>query len=194
MKLIAITGGIGSGKSMVARIVSTMGYPVCDTDSLARSLMASDPTLKQQLSSAFGPNTYLSDGNVNRPYLAQVAFASDKARQRLNSIVHPAVANYVVQWAHKDTTPMAFVETALLNTSGMRPMVDTVWHVTAPVAQRIERVTARSGLTPDEVLRRIHSQAHDDEPRTGDVVLLNDGQQALLPQIVDALNDLNFRD
>ena len=92
MRLIAITGGIGSGKSVVARMVQVMGYQVYDCDSRAKALMTQDDDVRDQLKQAFGDNTFLADGSLNRQHLSAVAFADDNALSRLNAIVHPATA------------------------------------------------------------------------------------------------------
>lgn len=194
MKLIAITGGIGSGKSVVSRIVQVMGYQVYDCDSRAKALMMDDLEVKKQLTEAFGQETYHADGSLNRSYLSSVAFADDSTRARLNSIVHPATAHDMMRWADEqnaDEASMAFVETALLRTAGLDQLVDDVWHVTAPAALRIERVMARSGLTAQEVESRIVAQAAEESIAEGEHVLVNDGDTSLLAQITQLINQAN---
>ena len=190
MKLIAITGGIGSGKSVVARMVQVMGYHVYDCDSRAKSLMTDDPVVKQQLIHAFGPETYLGDGTINRKLLSSIAFADDKSREVINGIVHPATFQDLNRWSHYQSirgTDIAFVETALLHTAKMEHMVDEVWHVTAPTDIRIQRVMVRSALTEAQVQARIASQAEEDRLIEGEQVIVNDGNSALLPQVMKLL-------
>ena len=194
MKLIAITGGIGSGKSVISRIVQVMGYQVYDCDSRAKTLMMDDLEVKKQLTEAFGQETYHADGSLNRSYLSSVAFADDNSRARLNSIVHPATAHDMMRWADEqnaDGASMAFVETALLRTAGLDQLVDDVWHVTAPAALRIERVMARSGLTAQEVESRIAAQAAEECIAEGEHVLVNDGDTSLLAQVTQLINQAN---
>ena len=190
MELVAITGGIGSGKSVVARMVQVMGHEVYDCDSRAKAIMTESPEVRQQLEQAFGKDTFMADGTLNRPHLSAVAFADDDALARLNGIVHPATARDMQQWAEiqaRKGAAVAFVETALLHTAGLDRLVDKVWHVTAPARVRIERVMARSGLTAEQVEARIKAQVNEDRIADGEAVLVNDGEAALLPQVLHLL-------
>ena len=194
MRLIAITGGIGSGKSVVSRMVEVMGFHVYDCDSRAKALMIQDNEVKQQLVEAFGRETYLADGSINRTYLSNVAFADDASRARLNGIVHPATALDIKRWAEEQQNNgahFAFVETALLRTGGLDRIVDEVWHVTAPDEVRIQRVIARSGLTAAQVQSRMASQAAEENVADGEKVLINDGDTPLLAQVMQHLNQAN---
>ena len=187
MKLIAISGGIGSGKSIVSRIVSVMGYPVYDCDSHASALMTASDEVRQQVAEAFGVESYREDGTLNRPYLSAKVFGNDEALSRLNSIVHPATASDMLQWAEiqqKNGVTMAFVETALLHTAHIDRLVDEVWHVTAPADTRVKRVMVRSGLTAQQVQNRMAAQAIEEEPVDGEQVIINDDVTAVLPQVL----------
>ena len=191
MKLIAITGGIGSGKSVVAHIVQVMGYCVYDCDSRAKALMATDNEVKRQLVSVFGEQVYLADGSLNRQYLSDVAFADYSALEQLNAIVHPATARDLLRWSTEQANlgkNLAFVETALLRTAKLDRIIDAVWHVTAPDSVRIERVMARSGLTPRQVQDRIAAQANEDSVAQGDYRIVNDNNSPLLPQVMRLLD------
>jgi dephospho-CoA kinase len=191
MKLIAITGGIGSGKSVVARMVQLMGCPVYDCDSRAKFLMAGDEDVKRQLVEAFGAEVYHADGSLNRQRLSAVAFADADALSRLNGIVHPATVRDMQRWASEQAAAgknISFVETAILRTAGLQRFVDGVWHVTAPPDIRIRRVMARSGLTADQVRDRMAAQIAEEEVADGECVIINDGIQALLPQVIRLLN------
>lgn len=187
MKLIAISGGIGSGKSVIAHIVQVLGYPVYDCDSRAKALMTDDDQLRKQLIDTFGEATYLPDGQLNREHLSKVAFTDDVALARLNSLVHPATLNDIHRWAAEqanDGSSVAFIETAILRTSGLDHVVDSVWHVTAPVDVRVKRVMARSGMTAQQVLDRITAQQAEDQIDSNDKIIINDGLSAILPQVV----------
>ena len=186
--LIAITGGIGSGKSVVSKVLATMGYPVYDTDSEARRLMNTDARVREALIQAFGLEVFAPDGKLNRAGLASKVFNNPEALQMLNGIVHPAVRDDVKRWCQSQASPIAFVETAILHQSKMDAMVDALWTVAAPMQVRIERVMQRSGLTASQVADRIRSQQA--EEGKADVVIVNDGEQAILPQIVDAMREL----
>lgn len=186
MKIIAITGGIGSGKSVVARMVQVMGFEVYDCDSRAKLLMIHDAEVRNQLMAAFGQDVYLPDGSLNRQHLSQVAFSDDQALTRLNAIVHPATARDMMRWADERAargSKVAFVETALLRTAGLDRLVDGVWHVTAPDNVRVARVMERSALTAQQVKDRMAAQSIEDTVADGEQVIVNDNDAALLPQV-----------
>jgi len=193
MKLIAITGGIGSGKSVVARIVQVMGYQVYDCDSRAKALMTESRDVREELIEAFGTEVYMADGSLNRKHLSAVAFTDEKALARLNGIVHPATARDMLHWAESQATTgaqVAFVETALLRTAGLDRLVDDVWHVTAPDDVRVARVMVRSGLTVQQVRDRMASQLVEDRIADNEHVIVNDNEAALLPQVIQLLNNI----
>ena len=191
MKLIAITGGIGSGKSVVAHLVQVMGYQVYDCDSRAKALMTGNEEVRALLTEAFGRETYLDDGSLNRQHLSAMAFGNAETLERLNGIVHPATARDMMQWAEAlagKGAEVAVIETALLRTAGLDKQVDEVWHVTAPTDVRITRVMNRSGLTAQQVQDRIASQAIEEEPSPDEKVIVNDDISAVLPQVIHLLN------
>lgn len=193
MELIAITGGIGSGKSVVATMVKVMGFDVYDCDSRARALMTEDADVRRQLVDTFGEQVYLNDGSINRQYLSAVAFRDDMALARLNAIVHPATASDMKRWAARqmaDGATAAFVETALLRTAGLDREVDQVWHVTAPDDVRVARVMARSGLSDGQVRERMAAQAVEDSIAEGEHVIINDNKAAVLPQVIRLLKEI----
>ena len=193
MELIAITGGIGSGKSVVATMVKVMGFDVYDCDSRARALMIEDADVRRQLVDTFGEQVYLNDGSINRQYLSEVAFRDDMALARLNAIVHPATASDMKRWAARqmaDGATAAFVETALLRTAGLDREVDRVWHVTAPDDVRVARVMVRSGLSDGQVRERMAAQAVEDSIAEGEHVIINDNKAAVLPQVIRLLKEI----
>ena len=193
MRLVALTGGIGSGKSVVARMLQVMGYQVYDCDSRAKQLMIDDETVREQLIAEFGTETYLADGTLNRQHLSAVAFGNDEARARLNAIVHPATAYDIRRWAadlSAHGANVAFVETAILRTSGLDRMVDDVWHVTAPADVRIQRVMVRSGLSKQQVRDRMEAQQAEEAVAPGEQVIVNDNVTALLPQVSRLLSQM----
>ena len=193
MDLIAITGGIGSGKSVVATMVKVMGFDVYDCDSRARALMTEDADVRRQLVDTFGEQVYLNDGSINRQYLSEVAFRDDKALARLNAIVHPATASDMKRWAARqmaDGATAAFVETALLRTAGLDREVDRVWHVTAPDDVRVARVMVRSGLSDGQVRERMAAQVVEDSIADGEHVIINDNKAAVLPQVIRLLKEI----
>lgn len=190
--LIAVTGGIGSGKSVVCRLLRLMGYEVFDCDSEARLLTDSDDVLQRELRQAFGDCVFTACGTVDRQALAARVFGDGAALSRLNSIIHPAVTRRLLQWRQSLDAPVAFVETAILAESGLDQVVDCAWHVTAPEQVRVSRVVARSGLTPEQARSRIASQRNaPDEYRCPHAVIDNGGTVALMPQLLEMLDGLS---
>ena len=192
-KLIAITGGIGAGKSVVSRILTSMGYDVYDTDSRAKSLMDSSELIKARLVDNFGEKVVV-DGSIDRKLLAQIVFSDPDKLARLNKMVHGAVIDDVKRYCSvanpKDN--IVFVETAILYQSGLDSLVDEVWEVTAPEDVRIERVVRRNNMSPGEVRARIASQTAERIERTIPVVhtLFNDDVTPLLPQVLVRLDSI----
>lgn len=186
MKRIAIIGGIGSGKSVVSRLLSLMGYPVYDCDSNAKRLMDESEDIHRGLVDIFGPSAVSPEG-INRAYIASIAFKDAEKLSKLNSLVHPAVLHDFDRWAQQNGE-IVFVETAILSESGMSKSVDAVWSVEAPLECRVERVMVRNAMSRQDVMRRISSQATTIPDEITSVThLINDDSHALIPQIVAAI-------
>lgn len=186
MKRIAIIGGIGSGKSVVSRLLSLMGYPVYDCDSNAKRLMDESEDIHRGLVDIFGPPAVTPEG-INRAYIASIAFKDAEKLSKLNSLVHPAVLHDFDRWAQQNGE-IVFVETAILSESGMSKSVDAVWSVEAPLECRVERVMVRNAMSREDVMRRISSQATTIPDEITSVThLINDDSHALIPQIVAAI-------
>ena len=162
MKKIGITGGIGSGKSVVSRILTTMGYPVYDSDSWAKRLMNNHPDIRQALTDRFGSDTYISD-NLNRPYLAQQIFNDKENLTFVNSIVHPIVCNHFLLWAESQPTELVFIESAILFSSGLDKILDKVIYVDAPQDLRLQRAMLRDNAPAEAITARINNQSHDNQ-------------------------------
>lgn len=162
MYKVGITGGIGSGKSTVTRILESLGVAVYIADDRAKGLMANDKELRNALVARFGKDTYL-DGELNRAYLAERVFSNATELSALNSIVHPAVMRDFDAWAERQTSPYVVIESAILFEAGLDDRVDCVVSVLAPEELRIERAMARDGATREDVERRIANQISDDE-------------------------------
>lgn len=188
-KVIAIIGGIGAGKSVVRRILEVMGYNVYDSDSRARALMDCDKEIHDSLKRKIHPMAVV-DGKIDRALISDVVFSDRSALDRLNSIVHGRVIEDFMKWmSGRPGSEPLFVETAILYQCDLWKYVDEVWEVTAPVQERIHRVIQRSGLTAQQVIDRINSQASDDSGfRHPASPISNDGLTPLLPQIHTLLN------
>lgn len=187
---VAVTGGIGSGKSTVCKALRAFGYPVYDTDIQARRLMNSDGDVIAAVTSEFGAESYL-DGCLNRPFVAACVFGSPERLLRLNAIVHPAVVADFIRWAAERDERLVFVETALLFESGLSEAVDRSIAVVAPERLRVERVVSRDGVTEKEAYGRIRSQMNQDELADRcDYTVVADSVEPVLPQLERIVGEL----
>lgn len=186
MKVIALTGGIGSGKSVVSAVLRTMGYAVYDCDSRAKSIMDNSQAIKHSLVEAFGNEAVSTDGVINRGYIAGRVFGDDEALCRLNGIVHPAVHADVERWIGECAgrgQQRVFVETAILRRSNLHDIIDCEWRVVAPESVRVERVMRRNNLPREAVEARINAQAGEEASDSNASMIINDGIMAVLPQV-----------
>ncbi len=187
-KVVAISGGIGSGKSVVCRILTALGFPVYDCDSRAKMLMDNSNTIKESLKSRITPNAVDVCGNIDRKSIASVVFKDSEKLSELNSIVHGAVRDDIICWLKKLSGLTTFIETAILYQSGIDKLVDEVWEVTAPIDVRIARVCLRNNISKEEVEHRIKAQDISvDMPHENSKIILNDNRHSLLLQIEDLL-------
>ena len=186
-RIIAITGGIGSGKSVVARVLGCMGYEIYDCDSQARQIMEESEDIKLAIGAEVCREAITASG-IDRRILAQKVFSDTQALEALNRIVHRHVRDHFKEWSASRT--ICFVETAILHSSGMDTLVDEIWEVTAPKEIRIERVIARNNLSIPEIEKRMEAQKAEEAtiPALKKRVINNDGAQAILPQIEALLN------
>ncbi len=188
MKRIGITGGIGSGKSVVSQLLRVMGYPVYDTDAEARRLMENSDEIRRQVTDAFGNDTYV-DGRLNRPLLAQRAFGNSEQIARLNAIVHPAVGRDFERWSREQGGELCFVESAILYESQLNRLVDSVWWVTAPRALRVHRVKQRSRLSDKEIDARMAAQMSDADLRECVTSIIdNDNTTSVIRSVLSLLS------
>lgn len=180
-ELIGIAGGIGTGKSMVSRILRLSGYPVYDCDYEAKSLMASEPGVRAALQQAFGADTI-----VDPRQLAAVVFGNPEQLAKLNSIVHPAVRQDLGKWGERQEGNIAFVESAILATSGIGEMCRAVLVIQTPLEQRIRNVERRNRLSRQAILDRIKAQEPEErllaEMPTEHFIIHNTPDRSLLSQ------------
>ncbi len=188
--IVAITGGIGAGKSVVSHMLRAMGLPVYDCDAAARRLMDESCEIKRCIAGEISASAIAQDGSICRQELSSVVFADSEKLSRLNAIVHGAVREDLKMWISRMDLPLIFVETAILYESGFDSMVDEIWEVTAPVEQRVHRVMVRSGLTEPQVRARIASQLAPSYPHHR--IIDNSDSTPLIPQIINILNDYGF--
>ena len=158
--VVGLTGGIGSGKSTIAKAFAALGIAVFNSDEQAKALIATDTQVKERIIAAFGEEAY-QNGEYNRAYIAQIVFNNSEKLAILNGIVHPALAEYFKQWAKKQTSPYVLKEAAILFESGSYKDCDYIITVTAPEEVRIARVMARDHCTEAQVRARMAQQWSD---------------------------------
>lgn len=190
MLKIGLTGGIGSGKTTVARIFEVLGIPVYYADQAARELMNTDPELKKQIMAAFGPEAY-DAGNLNRPWLAARVFNNAEKLALLNSFVHPVTMRHADSWMNTQSTEYAIKEAALIFEGNLEKYFDYVIGVSAPESLRLERAVLRDQSTPELVQQRMRQQMDESEKISRcDFVIVNDEKQPVLPQVLEIHNSL----
>ncbi len=188
--IVGITGGIGSGKTTVAKIIEVFGFPVYYSDQRAKELMNENEDLKKQLKIYFGEELYQND-LLDRAKLAAKIFQDKEALFFVNSIVHPAVRADFNSWAKKQTVQPVFQESALLFEIGAQKVMDCTILVTANENTRIERVMKRDKCTRDEVLSRMKSQLVDAEKeKLASFIIQNDAQKLVIPQVLQIIEKL----
>ena len=162
MYKVAITGGIGSGKSKVVELLAQRGVAAYDSDSRAKALMASSAELRAKIIECFGSEAY--DGEeVNRRYLAERVFNDKEALAKLNAIVHPAVMADFEQWAEEQEGNYVVMESAILFEAGLEGSFDATVSVMAPEELRLERAMRRDGATEEQIRERMRNQLSDEE-------------------------------
>lgn len=184
MKRLAITGGIGSGKSTVCRaLAERSGVAVYDSDARAKAIMNSHAEVRREVSALFGEEAYGAEG-LNRGYVAAKAFGNSHLLDQLNAIVHPRVVEDFEQWSTEQSGPYVILESALLFSSPLVGHYDMSVVVDAPEQVRISRCVARDGATPEQVAERIARQMSGEQMRRlADFVVNNDGIEPLAAQI-----------
>ena len=181
---IGITGGIGSGKSTVAKVFEVLGIPVYYADEAARRVMNEDEEVRKQIIQHFGASAY-KNNQLDRAYIGGQVFNNKQKLELMNSLVHPATIRDSENWMRQQTTPYAIKEAAIIFESGTQDQYDHIIGVTAPVPLRILRAMKRDGLTRDQVLARMEKQINDIiKMRLCDFVIYNDEQQAIIPQVI----------
>lgn len=188
MMKIAITGGIGSGKSYVCRILEKQGIKVYDCDAEAKRLMRTDAELQAGLKKLVGEEVYSADGILQKPVLAQFILTSEANKQAVNDVVHPAVARDFEQ------SDCEWMESAILFDSGFdrRTHFDKVVCVSAPVAVRLQRIMQRDHISQEKAQQWIDAVMPQEELiARSDYEIVNDGVRDVEAQVVHLLNLLN---
>ncbi|MES2703499.1 MAG: dephospho-CoA kinase [Bacteroidota bacterium] len=184
MTKVGVTGGIGSGKSVVCQVFATLGIPVFNADDTARFLMENDAALVSDITAMLGPDVY-SGGRLDRQRVAGIIFREPEKLQQLNALVHPATLRYAAEWFGSQSAPYVIKEAAIFFESGSYTDMDVMIGVSAPLELRISRAMKRSALTREKVLSIVAQQMDEEEKmKRCDHVIFNDDAQAILPQVL----------
>jgi len=192
MLIVGLTGGIGAGKSIVAHVLSEMGYKVFNSDAEAKRIMDNDPTVRKQLTEILGEGAY-SDSGLNRVFVAEKIFANKELREKMNAVVHPATRSAFEEYV-KDpayTKPVIFNEAAILFETGAYKRFDKIVLVVAPLELRVKRVMERDNSIESDIRARIEAQWNDEEKmKLADFIIVNDEKTPLLKQIEAVISEL----
>ena len=187
---IGITGGIGTGKSTVSKILIALGYPVYFSDDRAKWLMENNQQLVAELTRLIGDETYIA-GKLNRSFIAEKLFSNSQLKEKINELVHPVVRNDFNDWADSQQAPLLFQESALLVETGAYQLFDALIVVTAPLEQRIKRIQKRDGISINEINMRLTNQlAESEKIAVADYVITNDDHQPIVFQTQKIVGEL----
>jgi dephospho-CoA kinase len=187
---VGLTGGIGSGKTTVAKIFAILGVPVYDADASTKNLYETNAELKQALIKNFGEDIYNEKG-LNRPKLSAIVFSNPKQLDLLNRLVHPLTIKDAEEWMHKQTSLYVIKEAALIFESGSASDLDLVIGVQSPKHLRIQRAMERDGVSREEIIHRMQRQIDETiKMKLCDFIIYNDEQQLVIPQVLQIHNKL----
>lgn len=187
---IGITGGMGAGKSVISEMMRCLGIPVYDADIASKKILNSNTKVKTQLIELLGEEIF-SNGQLNRPLMAQLIFNNNELLLKTNAIIHPAVFEDFIAWSEAQNKEVVACETAILFESGMVSYFDSILMVSAPLEIRIERCIKRNKFTREQVMERIAKQMDESKKiELSDFVIDNDNRKALYPQLKNFLNNL----
>ena len=182
---VGLTGGIGSGKTTIARIFETLGIPVYYADDATKRLMNITPVLRASIVKNFGEESYKND-LLDRKWLANIVFNNKEKLDLLNSLTHPVTIRDAEEWMKDQTSPYAIKEAALLFESGATEQLDYVIGVYAPQHLRVKRVMERDGLAVEEIMKRISRQIDEEmKMKLCDFVITNNELQLVIPQVLE---------
>jgi dephospho-CoA kinase len=189
MKLIGLTGGIGSGKSTVAGMFQTLGAPVYESDQRAKVLMTENDAVRSSLQDLFGNDAYLPGGQLNSSEIAKKVFSDPVLLKQLNAIVHPAVYLDLLAWgeeANQKAAPYLIQESAILFEENLTDRFHAIILVVADEDIRIDRVAKRDNTTTEKIRQRMKHQWPDqDKIPLSDYIIHNDGERSLIEQVMD---------
>lgn len=188
--ILGLTGGIGSGKSMVARVFETLGCALFNSDVVAKEVYYKTE-VKSKVIALLGNEAYTSDSELNKPFISKKIFSDTTTLHKLNDIIHPAVKNEFVEFVEKNKGRIIVKETALLFEAGLTGQVDKIITVVANDELRIKRVMLRDNLSREEVLSKIKSQLLQEEKmKLSHFVITNDETEFIAPQVLKIMNQV----
>jgi len=191
MYVVGLTGGIGSGKTIVSEVFKSIGIPVYNSDIEAKILMNTDSDIINKLKMIFGYNIYNSENQLDRKKLADLIFNNKDKLNTVNSIVHPPVKKHFQIWMNKQNSLYVIKETAILFESGTYKDVDKIITVSAPLSLRIKRLILRDNSNKKKIMERIKNQLNDEyKIKNSDFVINNNNEELILPQILSIHNNL----
>lgn len=189
---IGITGGIGSGKSVVASLLGLHNIPVYIADTESKKLTATSEVIRTELTALLGSGVYTPEG-LNKKYLAERIFSDPQTLKRVNQIIHPEVNRHFLNWCEQQNYPIVATESAILFESGFDALVNIRLMVYAPLEIRIQRAMARENVAREEIERRINNQMDDEtKKQRSDYVIYNDNRQAMIPQVNTFLESIIY--
>ncbi len=193
-KIIGLTGGIGSGKSTIARVLEVLGIPVFYADKVAKEIYY-DANVKSRVLELLGFRAYRPDGRIDKDFIASQVFSNDDKLESLNAIIHPAVRQQFISWEMQHENHGILVrEAAILFESGSHEDCDFTITVEADKEERIKRVMQRDGVLREAIEARMHKQFTDAQRSDlADFVIINDRQKAVIPQIEESLKTFNLK-
>jgi len=185
MYIIGLTGGIGSGKTLVSKVFENLGIAVYNSDIEAKLLMNNDSDIINKFKMIFGFEIYDENNRLNKKKLADLIFNDKNKLNTVNSIVHPAVKKHFTNWVQMQKSPYVIKETAILFESGIFKDVDKIITVTAPIELRISRLVIRDNSNKKDILERVNNQLNEDyKIKNSDYVIYNDNKQLIVPLIL----------
>ncbi|MEQ8924979.1 MAG: dephospho-CoA kinase [Fulvivirga sp.] len=182
---VGITGGIGSGKSLICKVFSKFNVPIYDADSRAKWLNNNDPNIQKEIIKIFGEDSYIN-GSLNRNHISNIVFNDESKLVLLNSIIHPAVGRDFKQWCKQQDSPYILKEAALMFESGSYKALDKVIAVSAPKELRIQRVLKRDPFRSKAQIESIISKQLSEEVRLerADYIIKNNEKELVIPQVL----------
>lgn len=191
---LGITGGIGSGKSIVSQLFRVMGIPVYDSDKESKRLTITDEGIRTQLTELVGKDVYADDGSLNKSVLASWLFSCEEHTLKVNNIIHPVVKKDFLSWVKKQENAgykACGIESAILIEAGFQDVVEKVVMVTAPLETRIERTMQRDHASRESVINRMARQMNEEEKKEkADYVISNEENTPLIPQVCQVIASL----